>query len=207
MSGKSFIAVVISFACGVVAGGYFIGTTCAKRYKDRIEELERQNSGLAEKLEAKKPNAMDISSERPSEDLSNEQNSENDYRLDVAKLSRDYHNGDFDVHFADRAHPEDDEEEKSIRIIDKDEFVRSVDTMDAETLTYYKENNMLVDAADMPIHDEEECIGMECLELLENADDSVDFVYVDNDTENKLYEIIVEHNQNFYRDVMGMDMV
>lgn len=91
-----------------------------------------------------------------------------------------------------------------IYLISDDEFRKDLNYRDSETITYYQEDHMLVDSADMPIHDEERVVGTEALDELPETEE--DYLYVSNDIENKMYEIIVEHNQSFYRDVLGMEL-
>ena len=91
-----------------------------------------------------------------------------------------------------------------IYLISDDEFRKDLNYRDSETVTYYQEDHMLVDSADMPIHDEERVVGTEALDELPETEE--DYLYVSNDIENKMYEIIVEHNQSFYRDVLGMEL-
>lgn len=104
---------------------------------------------------------------------------------------------------------------KTIRIISSEDFQNDLEYRDNETLTYYQLDDVLVDSGNRKIVDEESVIGKECVGLIssmpqpegtENLDDDVDiesFVYVDNEIEDKIYEIIVNHNQNFYRDFAG----
>ena len=213
MSGKNLLFFVGGLGLGAAVGGYFVGINCSKRYKSRIEELENTNDQLAEKLEKTAERALSEPLRASEKDISNIRSMDEDNKPDYAKLSREYRNDDFDIHFSDRVGPseddgddeDDDLDEGDFKFITQEEFARNVDWQDNETLTYYLEDNVLADANDMPIHDEEKVIGMECLEKLENATEDDDYYYVENEAENKLYEIIVEHNQNFYRDVLGMD--
>lgn len=213
MSGKNLLFFIGGLGLGAAVGGYFVGINCSKRYKSRIEELENTNDQLAEKLEKTAERALSEPLRASEKDISNIRSMDEDNKPDYAKLSREYRNDDFDIHFSDRVAPseddgddeDDDLDEGDFKFITQEEFARNVDWQDNETLTYYLEDNVLADANDMPIHDEEKVIGMECLEKLENATEDDDYYYVENEAENKLYEIIVEHNQNFYRDVLGMD--
>ena len=74
---------------------------------------------------------------------------------------------------------------------------------DNETLTWYSEDKILVDSADMPIHDEEDVIGIAALEVLEENDEDLEVLYVSNNIEDKMYEIIVDDNLSYYRDIIG----
>lgn len=154
-------------------------------------------------------------------------------KVNYAKLSKEYKSDSFDEHFEDRVGPsdEDDDEDddlvrdedadseddknKKIRIISPERFNADIEYRDNETLTYYQMDDVLVDSANHKIEHEEEVIGKECMGLIasmerpagtEDLDDDIDietFVYVDNEIDDCMYEIIVNHNQNFYKDVAG----
>lgn len=149
-------------------------------------------------------------------------------KVDYAKMSKEYRSESFDEHFEDRVGPsdeddDDDDEEsentendnKKIRIISAKRFKEDLEYRDNETLTYYQMDDVLVDSANHKIEHEEAVIGKECLGLIssmekpegtEDLDNDIDiesFVYVDNEIDDCLYEIIVNHNQNFYKDVAG----
>ena len=154
-------------------------------------------------------------------------------KVNYAKLSKEYKSDSFDEHFEDRVGPsdEDDDEDddlvrdedddseedknKKIRIISPERFNADIEYRDNETLTYYQMDDVLVDSANHRIQNEEATIGKECMGLIasmerpegtEDIDDETDvesFVYVDNEFDDVLYEVIVNHNQNFYKDIAG----
>lgn len=117
----------------------------------------------------------------------------------------------------DLVHDEDDDgdDKKVIRIISAKQFNENLEYRDNETLTYYQMDDVLVDSANHRIQNEEATIGKECMGLIasmerpegtEDIDDETDvesFVYVNNEIDDVLYEVIVNHNQNFYRDMAG----
>ena len=82
------------------------------------------------------------------------------------------------------------------------EFEKNLKIRDNESLTYYQVDGILVDSVNERIPNEERIIGVEAMDKV--GDCSEDYLYVSNDVEDKMYEIIVEHNQSFYRDVMGL---
>ena len=91
----------------------------------------------------------------------------------------------------------------SIRMIDAETFNRDINIVDNETLTYYQEDGVLVDAANNVIKNEEEVIGSKLMDEIFDCPESDEYFYVINDDEEKMYEVVVEHNQSFYRDIMG----
>lgn len=187
--------VVVSAAIGVAIGGivgYFVGgMTCAKHYKRTIEELQDENDELIDEMKKTREKAVSEPQKGITEAVSN---------VRSEKDQKQYHN------LASKyGNPEKDESrtEKDIRIISEQEFKENIEYMDNEQVTWYKEDGVLIDSADMPIHNEEETIGIEALDKLENY--PLDVLYVSNDIEDKLYEIIVENDMSYYRDLMGME--
>ena len=100
-------------------------------------------------------------------------------------------------------HPRDSDEEvdsDSIYLIDQEEFSKEVSYRDDETLTYYQQDDVLVDSADQVIRDHLAVIGIEGQEAVEKTEQ--DFLYVSNDVQNKIFEIAVEHKY-LYRDLVN----
>lgn len=160
---------------GFVGGYFFGGMNCAKHYRNRIEELEDENERL-------------LNETAEEEEETNAPKDKNDRYDNLTSIYRD---------------PADTEDERAdIHIISEQQFKDDLNYRDNETLTWYKEDGVLADSADMPIHSEEDVIGVEALDKLENMGDD-EFLYVSNDIEDKMYEIIVEGNMSYYRDIIG----
>ena len=160
---------------GFVGGYFFGGMNCAKHYRNQIEELEDENERLLNETAEK-------------EEEINAPKDENDRYDNLTGIYRD---------------PADtDDERADIHIISEQQFKDDLNYRDNETLTWYKEDNVLADSADMPIHSEEDVIGVEALDKLENMGED-EFLYVSNDIEDKMYEIIVEGSMSYYRDIVG----
>lgn len=160
---------------GFVGGYFFGGMNCAKHYRNRIEELEDENDRL-------------LNETAEEEEETNAPKDKNDRYDNLTGIYRD---------------PADTEDERAdIHIISEQQFKNDLNYRDNETLTWYKEDGVLADSADMPIHSEEDVIGVEALDKLENMGDD-EFLYVSNDIEDKMYEIIVEGNMSYYRDIVG----
>ena len=190
MKGKIIFGIV-GLVVGTVCGYFIGGMNCAKHYKTMIDELEEEKDILENELkECEEEQKPDISSH----ELKNvNDETKEKYKLDIYTGLVNKYN---EVHL--------DNKHTDIHIISSDDFRKDVNYRDNETFTYYPEDGVLVDSADMPVHNEEETIGIEALDKLADTDE--DFLYVDNDIEDKMYEIIVEHNVSYYRDLMGVEM-
>lgn len=211
--------IIVSFLAGLGIGGIVGWNMCSRAYRDRLEELEIQNEDLIEenrKHAHRGAEKLSEASEGHEEETmvgnDPEEEKKKEY-INYVKLSKQYQSDSFDEHFGSRAHPTDDGEDddlvedeaddlvKQIRVISSNTFREDLDYRDNETIVYYQEDGVLVDSANEVIKNQEDIIGDKLMGMIDDTDE--DFLYVDNEFENKLYEIVVEHNESFYRDVMA----
>ena len=197
---------VIGFFTGAVIGGYFVGRMCGKQHRKAIDELRHQYE--YDELEddwkdpfEEKDDKKDIDAVKLSETVKKEMTDSPE--PDYATLSRKYRSDHFDKEMTRYAHPgENDKDPDDIHIIDSESFQRDISRRDNETLTYYQEDGVLADSNNKVIENEETVIGVEAMEKIFDCGD--DYVYVSDENDDKMYEIVVEHNQSFYRDVLGV---
>ena len=209
----NFIYAAIGFILGGIAGGFFMGCYCGKVYKKRIDALEEEidimkingkvkketelekREKKAEEHKLAKKTAEDIVGYHEYVSPEREEEEEEDEEEDV-DLDEDV---EFDDPFEDDLEEEEDEREM-IKLISKKAYNEDLQYRDSETLTYYVEDGILADAFDDPVQNAAEIIGIEAIEKAETTDE--DEIYVSNDIEDKIYEIIVEHNESYYKDLM-----
>lgn len=218
----------IGLVSGGIVGGCIVGKVCAKEYQSRLEELQKERDQLIEEkarddsrgllerqkgiVEAEKRLDKNLSSlkkkkdnkkpVRSFEELSEAYRSDVDDTFDDLDLS-DYDISDDDVDESDGESDSENENDSDpqIRVIDKESFNNELAERDAETMTFYQEDQILTDAAQEVVHDKEELLGEEGLRLCEDTRD--DAIYIDNEVDDILYEVIVEHNASYYRDILG----
>lgn len=89
----------------------------------------------------------------------------------------------------------------SIHQITSQEFRDDINYRDNDTFIYYQEDDVLTDSKNNVIQDHEKIIGSECMGII--CDTEEDFIYLENEIEDKIYEIIVNHNDSLFRDIMG----
>ena len=210
----------IGLVSGGIVGGCIVGKVCAKEYQGRLEELQKERDQLIEEkarddsrgllerqkgiVEAEKRLDKNLSSLKKKKDnkkpvRSFEELSEA-YRSDVDDTFDDLDLSDYDIS-DDDIEESDGESDPQIRVIDKESFNNELAERDAETMTFYQEDQILTDAAQEVVHDKEELLGEEGLRLCEDTRD--DTIYIDNEVDDILYEVIVEHNASYYRDILG----
>lgn len=98
---------------------------------------------------------------------------------------------------------EDDEDiGEGVKVIDKKQFDEDSRVKDVGHYTYYQEEGVLVDNLTQEIErDQVGTIGVEGMEIIEDTEQ--DFLYIDNEIDDMLYEVAVDHNMSYYRDVLG----
>ena len=83
-----------------------------------------------------------------------------------------------------------------------EEFKKDLPYRDCDNYTFYQEEGVLVNDTTHEVErDQEGILGEEGMEII--ADTEKDFIYIDNEPDDMLYEISVEHNLSYYRDVLG----
>lgn len=186
---------------GFVTGGYLAYHSLSKVYKKKLKEAEELYlSGEDE------DDLEDVDWDDPFGEDDGDGEVDEINPVDYVRLSRQYGSETFNEHFAQRVGPKDDDNEydpDDIYEIDQDQFKKEIEYRDNETLTYYKKDGVLVDSCEHVLTDQPRVIGQEALDTLGAEDISgIDFLYVSNDVENKLYEIVIEH-EYAWRDMVG----
>ena len=121
----------------------------------------------------------------------------------------EYEDDPFDIPHCRDAEPgeadeddEDDDEALKITQIDVEQFKKDLEVRDSATYTYYQEDGVLVDDITREIEkDQAGILGREVMEIIDDTEK--DALYIDNEPDDILYEIIVDHNMSYYRDVLG----
>ena len=195
---------------GFLIGGFVVGSICGKEYKKKIESLQYQLNDLRdEKKQAREHDILEremaLEDPNPLKTLketaiTNNYISSDDLADEDDEDEEDSHETDFyedtDVDFDDPF------DEDDIYLIEQKDFEDDIKTRDNETLTFYQEDGVLVDDHNDRVENELRVVGKEFMEKVKDTDE--DFLYVSNDIEDKMYEIVVNHNESFYRDIMGV---
>lgn len=197
--GSQFVINAICFVAGSLAGGLAVGMIFGKEYQKKIRDLQEEVDYLRDKNHVEKREELKKREEEVSK----------------AEVEQDLHSVINTLGYSREASEENEEkkEEKSeprskeqreedIYMIDADEARDDMPYVESETFTYYQEDNILADALNDKIENGGGILGDDCMEKLSSTDE--DYVYVRDDAEEKIYEIIVDHEQSFYRDILGI---
>ena len=193
---------------GFLLGGFVVGAVCGKEYKKRIESLQHQIDRLKYEQDTAKENdirdrEIALSDPDPLKTLKKTAIYEG-YTTTSEPIEED----EDEVEEDDLSDIELDEgiedmfDEDDIYLIDAKDFQEDVGVRDNETLTFYQEDGVLVDDHNDKVENELRVVGREFMEKVKDTDE--DFLYVSNDIEDKMYEIVVNHNESFYRDILGV---
>lgn len=185
---------------GFLFGGWLVGSVCGKEYKKRIESLQNQlerarNEGKAAKEKDIRDREEALSDPDPLKTLKQQAiyngyvDGEDEDKEDDDDISKPI---DLDDPF----------EDDTIYLIDAKDFQDDLEYRDNETLTYYQTDGVLVDDHNDKVEDELHVVGKEFMDKARDTEE--DYLYVSNDIEDKMYEIIVNHTDSFYRDIMGV---
>ena len=124
------------------------------------------------------------------------------------ELSYKYQDDEFEKIAAESAYPTDEEDVKPYEI-SEEEFEKDFnsDDCDSTSINYYVEDMVFTDEKDEKITEPEEFLGDENVEMFHqmSIDDFRQVVYIRNPSHNTFYEIIVENEFSYYRDVLGIN--
>lgn len=114
-----------------------------------------------------------------------------------------YFDDSFDIHLRDKTSDDPDEEEElAVEMISVEQFKKDIQVKDCSTYTYYQEDGILVDDMTQEVEtDQEGILGKAAMEVID--DTTEDALYINNEPDDMLYEIVVDHNMSYYRDVLG----
>lgn len=202
---------VIGLILGGIIGGCVATSINGKEYQKRIKYFQGENKRLRDenrKLKKKELNERDDEATR--KEIENEITREDISVPDDEDEDDEEDEFDFDDPFPE----EDDIPEVPIKksekkdsdfySMTKEEFEEDLSFRDSETITYYQQDGVFVDELNATIDNAEELLDKKTLEDVKTTDE--DYLYSGNDWEDKMYEIIVEKNQSFYRDVMNTEL-
>ena len=207
---------LIGFFIGGILGGYLVGSLCGKEYRRRIEALQTERDQLVDEaaktaeraLLARQKAIVEAENDLVGDeiDICTEDTVDGPIVVkskakEFARLSREYQSESFDEHFENLVGPDDDEPNET-RLIDKETFLRDMEMRPHEEVTYFQEDGILADESQEVIPNQLDILGEEAMEKIFDTDE--DFLYVDNEDFDMLYQVNVEHNLSYYRDVLGL---
>lgn len=124
------------------------------------------------------------------------------------ELSYKYHDSEFEKAAAESAYPSDEDDLEPYEISETEfEHDFNSDDCDSTSLNYYVEDMIFTDEKDEKFSEPEEFLGEENVEMFNKmtVDDFRQVVYIRNPSSNTVYEVIVENEIGYYRDILGIN--
>lgn len=194
----------IGFLLGGMLGGALVGNIVAKDCKKQLDEMEERTRLIIDENEKLKQDKIKKREDRIEKEEKKLDKDFESLRKSYAKAIEDEEEEEELEILATPVLEAEKEEtfEKPIRIITEQRFMEDINYRDSESMTYYQGDGTLVDAANDIVVDEAKIIGEEAMEIIDDTKN--DFLYVLNEDLDMLYEIAIEHNGEYIRDVLGV---
>lgn len=194
--------------CGILGCVFFRGKR-EKELEKRIRQLEKENASLKDETRKDRVRSLE-ERERAVSEAEKKRLKEltSIYIPDEEEESEEDESEELDVDDDEVDEDEDltipGEEGIDIYPITEQEFIARVQINDSETLTYYQEDDVLTDSTGdkITLAGARSKLGDDILDTLSTTDEDV--VYVENERLQTVFDVLVEHNQSFYRDVLGV---
>lgn len=223
---NKIIFTLIGIIVGGVVSGVFVGTSCAKTYKKKIDELTEENNQLYSELHARKrenirerekkareaevevDNSLEMQLVQAREEKRKTAEMVKEHGYSAAEDEEDDYVIDEDVEFDD---PFDEGESVVVKkpvekktpvfsMMSQEDYEQDFEYRDAENLVYYQEDHVLADEFDDRIGNAVDIVGEEALRQAQETDH--DYLYVLDEAEDKMYEIEINHEDSYYRDIV-----
>ena len=221
---NKLVFTLIGMIIGGIASGIFVGTSCAKSYKKRIDDLNEENQQLWDRIHKLEDKDIREREQRVKEAecevdgslaaqlvLAREEKRKTEEMVKAHGYSSEEDGDDYDmdeeVEFDDPfgegesvvlKKPEEKREPK-FSMMSQEDYEADYEFRDAESLTYYQEDHVLADEFDERLNNAVDIVGEEALK--EAQDTEQDFIYVLDEVEDTMYEIEINHEESYYRDI------
>lgn len=193
----------IGFLLGGILGGALVGRIVTDDMKKRMDEIEDQNRRLVDEINELRGEKREAK-EKKIEKL--EKETKLDHYESIRKRYVSSYEDDEDSEEDTESDSDDidDEEDKADKIkrISEQQFNEEINYRDHESLTYYQQDGTLVDSGREIVTKEETVVGSEIMDMID--DTTNDFLYAFDEDIDKLYEISIEHDESYMRDVLGV---
>lgn len=208
---NSIIYSAISFIFGGIVGGVVVGRIVTKDLKRRIDDLEDQNRKLIdENVELRgfkiKEKEKEVEQLEKDTDLSEYESLRRRYvsnsKVERIGIDADEIDKKDNYKYPDEL-TEDDLVDKAdkIKLISERQFKEEINYRDREDFRYYQLDGTLVDGNNEILTQEANIIGNEAMDIIDETMN--DDLYVLDEDLDKVYDITIEHNGDYMRDVLG----
>lgn len=207
----------ICFIAGGCIGGAIAGHFVAKDAKKQIDEADKRNKALVDEVVRLRETNMEKREAKIKAEEKKYEESIESLRKSYARAAEfeEYDDDDYDLDLEQYDIPkretvvvynDDEDNEEEIKLIDKDVHDILLTNTDARTekLKYYQANGFLVDSDDEVITYEEQIIGPDAMDIIDDTKN--DYIYVHDPSNDTVYEIEIDHTEMYQRDLAGVNV-
>lgn len=215
------IFALIGAIVGSLVSGLFVGKHCRKLCDERISDLEAENKQLRARLKKekeldRKEEELDKKEAEIDASILNQMTMAREERKKAAQkadeMAKDLgyseeDDDDLEYDWDDDGDGESvvlkkPEEKKtpSFKMLTQEEYEQDFEFRDSECLMFYQQDQILADAFDEAVANASEIVGENAMDIASDTQD--DFIYVLDEVDDKMYEIEINHEESFYRDIL-----
>lgn len=201
------IYAAIGFVAGAITGGIVIGKVLTKEFTKKIDDLDKQNQNLTDEL----VRIRDEDFKEREEKIEKQEAKLTEYKTissNYIPLSDDdddecydelvFHSNSGDT-VVKRIEVEDRSED--IKRIDEGRWTDELNTKENIRLTYCQEDGTMMDDEHEIIHHPVQMVGAEIMDVIDETKN--DFLYAIDEKLEKIYEIEIDHDLSYTRDILG----
>lgn len=205
---NNIVYAAIGFVAGAITGGAIVSHVVTKDCSKRIDSLEKQNRALVDDLVKIRDNELETREEEIEKIEKEEKRKYDEIVKQYIPTEEDEEYENIDEFMAHM--PSGNTKVERVEITDRSEDIKRIDEArwtnelnfrENTTLTYFQEDGTLTDDNKNIIHNPSQVVGIEIMDIIDETEN--DYLYALDDELNKIYEITVEHDLSYTRDILG----
>lgn len=205
---NKIICTVVGFVAGAIIGGGIIGRVLTDKHTAQLEAIDKQIKDLTDELVKYRDGDKGISGNKsdikgPKDEGGDEKEKKTYEGLISAYIPvqepTDVANTSSSSTRVERITVEDRSEE--IKRIDEGRWQEELNSRDNTRFTYMQEDGTLVNDDQEIVHFPSQVVGAEIMDIIDDTEN--DYLYALDEDKDMLYEILVEHDGSYMRDILG----
>lgn len=205
---NKIICTVVGFVAGAIIGGGIIGRVLTDKHTAQLEAIDKQIKDLTDELVKYRDGDKCISENKSDIKGPKDEGGDEREKKTYEGLISAYIPVQEPIDAADtsssstrveRITVEDRSEE--IKRIDEGRWQEELNFRDNTRFTYMQEDGTLVDDDQEIVHFPSQVVGAEIMDIIDDTEN--DYLYALDEDKDMLYEILVEHDGSYMRDILG----
>lgn len=199
----TIVYAAIGFVAGAITGGIIVGKVLAKEFSKKVDILDKQNQNLTDEL----VRIRDKNFEEREGKIDEQEAKLTEYKTLIADYipddEEDYEELVFHAASGDtivkRVEIEDRSED--IKRIDEGRWEEELNRKENVRLTYCQEDSTMMDDDHEIVRNPVQMVGAEIMDVIDETKN--DFLYAIDEQLEKIYEIEIDHDLSYTRDILG----